>query len=84
MQINSQFVLREEGDEGFLFDVERGRILILNETGIFAWKLCQQGYAEKEIADRVAEEFEVSSAADIGKDVRIFLERLKTYNCFSA
>ena len=83
MQTNREFVLREEGDEGFLFDVERGRILVLNETGVFIWKMCREGRSEKEIIGLVEEEFEVSSPKDVEKDVRVFLEKLRAYNCFS-
>lgn len=76
-KVREKIVLREEGDEAFLFDPETGTIKTLNITGISIWKLCDGSHSKEEIIDRVVKEYDVESKDIAKKDLGDFLQMLK-------
>ena len=59
-----------------LFNRTKNRIR-LNETGKLLFELLQQGYTEQQMADRLAEEYELDSAQALA-DVQAFTEKLRS------
>ncbi len=67
---------------GFAFDPTTGETFTLNETAIKIVELMVKGESEKSIAQKLSEEFEVSSQ-EAFNDVLDFKERLKLYGLIS-
>lgn len=82
-KVNKKIVLREEGDEAFLFDPETGTIKTLNITGISIWKLCDGSHSKEEIIDRVIKEYDVKSKDIAKKDLDDFLQMLEKADLIS-
>jgi len=76
-KVNKKIILREEGDEAFLFNPETGTIKTLNLTGISIWKLCDGSHSKEEIIDRVTKEYDVKSKDIAKKDLDDFLQMLE-------
>jgi len=61
--------------ETIILDAETGFYFTLNKTGVFIWKLIQQGKNEEEIISEVYERYNISlSQAQIY--IRTFLKKL--------
>jgi len=70
-------VLREEGEEAFLFDPASSKIKVLNNTGAFIWKLCDGKHSRDDIINALKEEFNLPSQEEAEKDLAKFLETLQ-------
>ena len=82
MKIDEGFVIREVG--GMITAVATGPashhfhgVNTLNETGKLLLELLQQGYTEQQMADRLAEQYELDSAQALA-DVQAFTEKLRS------
>jgi hypothetical protein len=71
-----KIVLREEGDEAFLFNPDNGDIKTLNETGILVWKLCNGKNSKDDIVSGVVKDYDVDKKT-AEKDVEELLQELK-------
>lgn len=76
-KIDERIVLREEGDEAFLFNPDTAAIKTLNETGVFIWKLCDGRHSKDDIVKKVIEDYDVKSEENARKDAEEFLQTLK-------
>ncbi len=76
-KIDERIVLREEGDEAFLFNPDTGLIKTLNETGVFIWKLCDGRHSKDAIVKKVTEDYDVKSKDNAQKDTEEFLKVLE-------
>lgn len=47
----------------------------INETAAFFWRLLEEGMTEEQMADRIAEEYDVS-AGEAKRDLRQFMDAL--------
>ncbi|TRZ95965.1 PqqD family protein [bacterium] len=74
---SSDIVLREEGEEAFLFNPASNNIKVLNNTGAFIWKLCDGKHSRDDIVNALTEEFNVPSQEEAEKDLAKFLETLQ-------
>ncbi|MHB9155196.1 MAG: PqqD family protein [Endomicrobiales bacterium] len=70
---NPEIVFRKEGKEALLYDSQTGKFDIINETGIFIWKLCNGTNTEEDIVAKVLDAYSVSRPAAV-KDVKNFLK----------
>lgn len=75
-------VFRQEGRNALLFDPETGIVRILNETGIFIWKLCNGKYTFNEILKQLIGNYEVhcKKKDKIVKECKNFISSLKEKN----
>lgn len=80
--VNKKIILREEGDEAFLFDPDTGAIKTLNETGVFIWKLCDGSNGKKDIVDKIVDSYDVKKES-AEKDVEELLIKLKEVSFIS-
>lgn len=81
MKIKDGFILRKVGVQYVVAATRKASenfngMMRLNETGAFAFRLLQAGITEDALAERVAEEYDVTLEA-AQKDTRAFLEKLK-------
>jgi hypothetical protein len=68
---------RDVAGQGVLVQLEEGRVLVVNEVGLFVVQaLGRQAMTETELAEAVAQAFEVD-AARAKSDVAVFLEQLR-------
>ncbi len=85
MKINPLFVLREIADEYMVIplgeEAERIHgILVLNQTGVFLWKLLESEQTEAGLLDALTAEFNVET--DTAKDdISSFLSKIKEIGC---
>jgi len=81
-KVNEKIVLREEGDEAFLFNPDSGDIKILNETGLFIWKLCNGKNSKNDIISKIMDHYEADRKT-VEKDVEELLLKFKEDNLLS-
>jgi len=74
-KIDDKIVLREEGDEAFLFNPDTGSIKVLNNTGIFIWKLCNGGFSKEDILKKILDAYNIKSKESAEKDLDDFLDQ---------
>ncbi len=84
MKIKDGFLLREVGSLSVVIAVgeraeEFHKILTLNQTGAFLFKILQNGADLSSLSNALCEEFEVDKIT-AENDVKAFLEKLKTSN----
>ena len=82
LKLKPNIVLREEGDEGFIFDADSGSIKLVNELGVFILKLCDGSHTEEDIIDCIMEEYDVSSREIAQSDLMGFISTLAACNTF--
>ena len=73
---NPEIVLKEELEEGLLFNPETGEIKLLNETGVFIYKLLDGKTSKNDIIDKVIVNFDIEEKKQAEKDVEEFLKML--------
>lgn len=76
-KLDERIVLREEGDEAFLFNPDTAAIKTLNDTGVFIWKLCDGAHSKDDIVKKVIESYDVKSKDVAQKDAEEFLKALE-------
>ena len=74
---------REIDGEAVLVDPVRGRMLVLNDTGLYLWQALELPKNTGELADSLCAEFAVS-AETATRDVNVFLESLRERNLLEA
>ncbi len=65
-------------DEGFVFDPTTGESFRLNQTGLFILRALKENRPDQEIAQQLAESFEVSPE-DAARDITDFMDHLKIH-----
>ena len=81
MKIRSGYVLRQVMDVYVVLGIGSGayepnRVMSVNETGAFLWRLLEKGAGKDELADSLTKEYDVdirTAAADVDK----FLDQLR-------
>jgi hypothetical protein len=81
MKIKDGFMLREVAGVNVVVPVgERvidfNGLMTLNDTGVFLWKTLEKAGSQKQMADMLCSEYEVSGSK-AEKDVREFIKDLK-------
>ncbi|MCB0218336.1 MAG: PqqD family protein [Chrysiogenetes bacterium] len=66
-----------------MVDPVRGRMLVLNDTGLYLWQALELPKNTGELADSLCAEFAVS-AETATRDVNVFLESLRERNLLEA
>lgn len=72
-KVNKRFVIK---DSGLVLDLSTGNSYTLNQTGLSIFKGVLEGLGQKEILERVCEEFAVEKEL-AGKDMEEFLLELR-------
>ena len=78
LQVNPDFVMRKIADEFILVPVGKAAktfngVASLNETGLFLWKLIEEGKTRQELYECLAREYELTEE-ESKQDVDVFLE----------
>jgi hypothetical protein len=74
---NPDVILREESDSGaLLFNPDTGQVILLNETALFIWGLCDGTRTLADIMAEVAENFDDVPEAQLNSDLMSFVEGL--------
>ncbi len=73
--MKDDIILAEVEGEGMMIDVEKGTSYFLNETGLFIFKLLNQGKSLKEIKAALLKEYDVDET-EAENDIREFIEKL--------
>jgi hypothetical protein len=77
VRLASRVRFRDVAGQGVLVHLEEGRVLVVNEVGLFIVQaLGRQAMTESELAEAVAHAFEVD-AARAKSDVALFLDQLR-------
>lgn len=77
IQLSERLRYRTVGHEGVLVHLDNGRVLVVNEVGNHCVQaLGRQAMTIAELADSVAQEFEVE-AGQAAHDVAVFLEQMR-------
>ena len=84
MKIKKDFLLRKVSDTYVVVPVgsaiiDFSGLINLNETGAFLFELLQNGAEEKELVDKLLQEYDVSESVAI-KDVKAFILKVKEAN----
>lgn len=81
MKLNGDFIIRNIAGDNVLIPTGKtamnfNGMIILNETGVFIWKLLTEGEKDQnEILKKITEEFEIDEES-AKKDLEVFIERL--------
>ncbi len=71
-------ISRREGDKTFVFHQSRGWVCILNPTATFLWEHCTGDLTAEEMADLLADRFEIPEAyADPSQLLNLVTEHLR-------
>lgn len=73
--LTSQVRYRAVGEDGVLVHLENGRVIVVNEVGLFIVQLLDSPKSRKDLAEAIALEFEVS-ADQAEKDLERYLTEL--------
>ena len=77
LQLSRRVRFRDVAGQGVLVHLDEGRVLVVNEVGLYIVQaLHRQAMTESELAEAVAQTFEVD-AARAKLDVAAFLEQLR-------
>jgi len=76
ISLTSQVRYRAVGDEGVLVHLENGRVIVVNEVGLFIVQLLAAPKTRRELAEAIALEFEVS-ADQAESDLELYLAELE-------
>ncbi|MBU7013504.1 MAG: PqqD family protein [Theionarchaea archaeon] len=71
---------RSEDENLVLYTATDNRIIVLNQTAAFIWKLADGEKTAEEIADEVVEEYENVTRDKALKDVHKVIQNLKSKN----
>ena len=74
---------REIEGEAVLVDPVRGRMVVLNPSGLVLWQALETGQSAEELVGRLLEEFDVSES-EARRDVDAFLGSLNERNLLEA
>ena len=71
---NPDVVLREEDEDGaLLFNPDTNQVKVINNTGLFIWKLCDGSCSLAELVTHLKEAFDEVPADLVEKDVQDFI-----------
>lgn len=73
---SDHITVKEIDGEGILFDPENGSLHILNNTGLFIWRLCDGQRTLSSLAKEVAVEYQVQANC-VEDDIKEIVEQLK-------
>lgn len=76
LKINPDIVFREEGEEAFLFDPDRGSLKCINRLGMAIWRMCGESKTVDDVIASVADEHPEVPRDTISGDVTRFLRAL--------
>lgn len=67
-------VADEDQDGALLFNPDTDQVQLINDTGLFIWKLCAQGHTTDQIVAAIKAEFDGVPDDQVKADVRAFVE----------
>ena len=74
---NPDVVLREEDEDGgLLFNPDTNQLKVINTTGLFIWKQCENGADVSTISIALAQTFEEAPTEKVADDIKEFLDIL--------
>ena len=76
IQLTSQVRYRAVGDEGVLVHLENGRVIVVNEVGLFILQYLDSPRTRRELATAISLEFEVSET-QAASDLERYLAELE-------
>lgn len=83
--VNQDVNLREEDEDGaLLYNPDSDRVQLLNSTGLYIWKLCQQERTVSEIITALQADFDDAPVDAIATDVEEFVTQMIDSNFFAA
>lgn len=83
--VNQDVNLREEDEDGaLLYNPDSDRVQLLNSTGLYIWKLCQQGRTVSEIITALQADFDDAPVDAIATDVEEFVTQMIDSDFFAA
>lgn len=85
MKTNKNFVLRQVADTWIILPVGEATVdfhgmMTINETGVFLWRMMEQGCEKAALSEALVKEYEVEYSR-AQEDVESFLSRLKKVGC---
>ena len=85
MKISKNFVLRQIAGTWVVLPLgaattELSGMITLNETGVFLWKILENGATREELASALTEEYEVSFDEALA-DIDAFIVKLENAHC---
>lgn len=79
MKIKDGYILREVAGSYVVMnlggELAFNGMITLNETGAFIWKLVDEGFEKKEIAQKITEEYEIDLKTAVS-DVEAFIQKM--------
>jgi hypothetical protein len=80
-QRNPDIVLREEDDDGaLLFNPDTCRLQVINDTGVFLWKLLDTRRTIAELETALREAYDSTPDNTILKDIEVFIKEMTETN----
>jgi hypothetical protein len=74
---NPDIIIREEDHDGaLLFNPDTNDVKVINSTGSFIWRICQEERMLSDIIDAVKDNFEQVPSEKIEIEVKDFIEAL--------
>lgn len=77
---NPDIIFRTEDDEGLIYNPKTGTIQILNETGVYIYKLLDGKHTKGDIITKLFNKFEIEDEDKAEKDFDVFIEKLISDN----
>jgi len=75
-EISKDLVLREDKKEKWVFNIDRGDILKINDAGFLILKTCQNKSSELEILEALKKSYPKEDIKKLSKDTKKFLKKL--------
>ena len=75
LQLSSQVRYRAVGEDGVLVHIVNGRVLVVNEVGLYIVKLLERPMPRNELVTSIAAEFDVSRE-QAESDLEVYLSEL--------
>ncbi len=81
MKIKSGFILRQVAGNHIVIPsgkaaVDFSGMITLNGSGVFLWKLLEEETTEKELIDKMLDEYDINEET-AKNDIKVFIEKLK-------
>lgn len=74
---NKDVILRQEGDDAFLFNPEDGNLICVNALGAFIWKHCNANKNREDIISLIRNDYPDTPETQISKDFDSFVGQLQ-------
>ena len=82
IELNPRVRYRVVGEDGVLIQMDEGRVIVINETGLQILQYLKQPQSKSELASRLVEEFDISQSQALA-DTCEFITQLENENVIS-